>query len=189
MLQYARSLEIEPGVIDGIIRLSGGHPHLLQLLGSHLIEHENENPDGKLDSADLTQVLRTICYEDRARVYDSILHMLEVAGKLGSLQELLMIVSRNFPTVINRKEARKRVKPEELDWMVTHDILDPVEDGTYRLADEFLRIRLLLDAIATEERDPGMREFAEREFESRLLEQSRYFTQQDEWEEGPDVDS
>jgi hypothetical protein len=60
-------LAINPEVIDRVIALSGGHPHLLQLLGSHLVEHENDDPDGVIDSRDLLNSLRRICYEDRAR--------------------------------------------------------------------------------------------------------------------------
>lgn len=184
-----RGLEIDPSIIERILTLSGGHPHLLQLLGSHLIEHENENPDGRLDSTDLSQALHTICYEDRDRVYDSVIHMLEAAGKLGSLRELMMIASSNFPTRISREDARNRLDPEVLNWMVVRDILDPAEDGTYRLVDEFLRIRLVLDAIAVEEREPGRQAVVEREFEARLLEQAKFFAQQEEWEDGGDIDS
>lgn len=32
------SLRVEPTVTMRVVALSGGHPHLLQLLGSHLIE-------------------------------------------------------------------------------------------------------------------------------------------------------
>src|SRR5260370_645247 len=46
-------LRVDPAVIDRVIAISGGHPHLLQLLGSHLIEHEEDNPDGGIDSRDL----------------------------------------------------------------------------------------------------------------------------------------
>ena len=72
------NLEIDPSVIDRVVKLSGGHPHLLQLLGSHLIEHENQDPDGILDARDLVNSLRAICYEDRARAYDAIVHVLEL---------------------------------------------------------------------------------------------------------------
>ena len=39
-------LEVDPTIVSRVVALSGGHPHLLQLLGSHLIEHEDEDPDG-----------------------------------------------------------------------------------------------------------------------------------------------
>jgi len=39
-------LEIDPNIIQRIVALSGGHPHLIQLLGSHLVERENQDPDG-----------------------------------------------------------------------------------------------------------------------------------------------
>lgn len=176
------SLTVHPNVIKRIVRLSGGHPHLLQLLGSHLIEHENEDPDGRLDSNDLAQVLRTICYEDRARVYDGLLHLLEVEGKLDALHELLSIASASCPTRIDRPEALQYVDAGVLDWMVTHNILVPVGGNDYCLVDEFLRIRLLLDETLKDESGVGEGLGAERELEERLLSQGRFFSQQDEWE-------
>src|SRR5262249_30133031 len=38
-------INIEPDVIERIAALSGGHPHIVQLLGSHIVQHENTNPD------------------------------------------------------------------------------------------------------------------------------------------------
>jgi hypothetical protein len=90
-----------------MVELSGGHPHILQLLGSHLIQHEQGNPDGVLGLDDLVGALRRICYQDRGPVYASTLHRLENAGKLPSLQKLvgagpdgLGIASAKYPTVI-----------------------------------------------------------------------------------------
>lgn len=36
------NLRIDPEIIPRVVKLSGGHPHILQLLGSHLIEHESD---------------------------------------------------------------------------------------------------------------------------------------------------
>ena len=36
-------LRIDPTLVTRVVSLSGGHPHLLQLLGSHLIEHEDDD--------------------------------------------------------------------------------------------------------------------------------------------------
>lgn len=174
---------IQPDVIERVVRLSGGHPHLLQLLGSHLIEHENENADGRLDAIDLAGALHTICYEDRAGVYDSVLHTLEVEGKLGALRELMMIASYRCPTRIDRRKAQDRVDPPALDWMVTHNILTPIEDNEYGLVDEFLRIRLLLDDRAKGELEGKREEVARTEPEELLLEQARFFAKQRRWEQ------
>ncbi len=81
-------LRVDPEVISRVVALSGGHPHILQLLGSHLVTHEIEDPDGVIDSRDLVNSLRRICYEDRVRAYDSTIHMLELNGRLESLSDL-----------------------------------------------------------------------------------------------------
>ena len=70
-LLTSMELSVDPDVIERTVALSGGHPHLLQLLGSHLIEHEDSDPDGVIDAHDLANSLGRICYEDRARVYDT----------------------------------------------------------------------------------------------------------------------
>jgi hypothetical protein len=145
-------LNIDPTIITRIVALSGGHPHLLQLLGSYLVENENDNPDGLIDAQDLTTALRRICYEDRAQVYDSTLHKLDVEGKLSAFQSLIAVAPANFPTRITKREALSAVEPEVLQWMFEHNILAVAADGAYYLLDEFLRIRLLLDGTEEEER-------------------------------------
>src|SRR5262249_6327463 len=82
-------LSIEPDVIDRIAALSGGHPHIVQLLGSHMIQHENLQPDGLLSVKDLVGVLQRVCYEDRKATYAATLHMIEAAGHLPALATLL----------------------------------------------------------------------------------------------------
>jgi hypothetical protein len=170
------SLVIEPTIIERIVRLSGGHPHLLQLLGSHLVEHENEDPDGVLDSRDLFGALRTICYEDRARVYDSILHTLDLEGRLEPLRKLLLIASGTCPTRFSRSIAQEEVGSEVLDWLVTRNVLTLPSDDEYGLVDEFLRIRLFLDSVAEQESEE-----VSGGPEAMLLEEGRYIPEQDEW--------
>jgi hypothetical protein len=46
-------LEIATDIVPRVVALSGGHPHIVQLLGSYLVEHEDEDPDGIVDSKDL----------------------------------------------------------------------------------------------------------------------------------------
>jgi hypothetical protein len=139
-------LGIEERVIDRVVALSGGHPHLLQLLGSHLIGHEDEDPDGVIDGRDLANSLRRICYEDRARVYDSTLHELEVHGKLEALESLLELALTGFPTLIPRRQAAKTATPEEIHWLTEHNVIVAKSNDAYGLVDEFLRIRLIMDA-------------------------------------------
>ncbi len=152
-------LLIEPLIIDRVAALSGGHPHILQLLGSHLVESENEDPDGIIDERDMLNSLRRVCYEDRASVYRSTLHHLELYDKLDVLLTLLgmsaespaNIVSRGFPTRIDRRRARDYVDEEDIQWLVDHNILSTQVPENYGLIDEFLRIRVLLDTLESAE--------------------------------------
>ncbi len=141
-------LQIASDVIPRVIALSGGHPHVLQLLGSYLVEHEDQDPDGVIDSKDLLNSLSRVCYEDRAKAYDATLHMLSVENKLDHLQELLDLSGKHFPTRIPRAEATDAVGPDVLTWFVDRDILSlpSARSAHYGLVDEFLRIRLLLDS-------------------------------------------
>jgi hypothetical protein len=140
------SLSVDPRVILRVVALSGGHPHILQLLGSHLIEHEDDDPDGVIDGRDLANSLRRICYEDRARVYDSTLHELEVHGRLEPLERLLELAGRGFPTSIDRRSAAKAATPEEIHWLTEHNVVVAISEDDYGLVDEFLRIRMIMDA-------------------------------------------
>lgn len=138
------TITTDPDVIAKIVGLAGGHPHLLQLLGSHLVIHENEDPDGVVDSRDLVNALRQICFEDRARVYDSIVHMLNLYGRLEDFQNLLDIAEKGFPTKILIGRAIDVVGEEGVKWLVDHEVLSPLDDVHYGLVDEFLRIRFIL---------------------------------------------
>jgi len=142
-------LHIHPQVVERLLALAGGHPHLLQLLGSHLVEHENEDPDGIIDSRDLAGSLKAICYEDRAYVYSSLLHDLEIYDVDDALSTLLSYASPGFPTRIPRSIVMD-VKPESLKWLFDHNIIRDAPDGEYCLVDEFLRVRLIFDAAESE---------------------------------------
>lgn len=139
-------LTIDPSVIPRVRALAGGHPHLLQLLGSHLVEQEEEDPDGIIDARNLSGALTKICYDDRAQVYDSTLHMLQLENRLEPLLKLFEVGARQFPTRVNRYAAAGAIGSEALKWFVDHDILVIVDPDYYGLADEFLRVRLILDA-------------------------------------------
>jgi hypothetical protein len=145
-------IHIDPSIILRIVALSGGHPHLLQLLGSYIIENENENPDGLLDAQDLTTSLRRICYEDRAQVYSSTLHKLDTAGQLRTFRRLISVAKPKFPTQISQSEALKVVDAKTLQWMFDNNIFTVESNGTYRLLDEFLRIRIMMDGSIEDNR-------------------------------------
>jgi len=137
-------IEIDPGVIAKVVRLSGGHPHILQLLGSHLVRHESEDPDGIIDSRDLVSSLRQICYEDRVGVYDSIVHTLELHGRLEELETILSLAERGFPTKIPKGRIYEELGKEAIEWFVEHEVIAPSDSSYYGLVDEFLRIRFIL---------------------------------------------
>lgn len=138
-------LEIDPDIVIRIAKLSGGHPHIIQLLGSHVIEHEFEDPDGIIDSKDLLNSLQKICYEDRARVYNSTIHMLDINDQLDSFLNLLHLMPKGFPSKINRQTALRNTDRDRIQWLVEHNILSTQEPEYYYLVDEFLRIRIILD--------------------------------------------
>ena len=161
-------IRIAPEIVQHVVALSGGHPHILQLLGSHLIEHEDAEPDGVIDERDLVKSLRRICYEDRARVYDSTLHNLDINLKLDTLRSLLHTVSAGFPTRIDKNVVARlsedgTVQAEDIHWLIEHNVLANVSENEYGLIDEFLRIRMLMDRTESQE--------AAEELEQRLIEQ------------------
>lgn len=134
-------VELESSVIERVLNMAGGHPHLLQLLGSYLVESESNNPDGVIDENDLVGVLREICYRERGWIYEQTLHLLDVNGKLRSLEALLDKAPPGFPTRIERAEAMRSVAAEELQWLLEQNILAQRGEN-YGLVDEFLRVRL-----------------------------------------------
>jgi len=138
-------LEIDPDVVEKIIHLSGGHPHLIQLLGYRIIENENSDPDGVIESHDLIGSLRTICFEDRSVVYQSVIHLLEIENKLEPLKQLFEIADVKCPTKITRAAALEIVDHDTIQWYVDNNVLLPEPGDSYRLEDEFLRVRLMFD--------------------------------------------
>lgn len=142
-------LKIDPEIVPRVVTLAGGHPHILQLLGSHLIQHENDDPDNVIDSRDLMTSLRRICFEDRARIYDSTLHMLELEAKSDDLNMLLQLAPFGFPTRIPRRRAADNVSKASIKWFVEHNILSVASPTEYGLVDEFIRIRIYLSEASS----------------------------------------
>ena len=138
-------LNIDLSVVEKIIHISGGHPHLLQLLGYRIIENENSDPDGTIDDRDLVGSLRTICFEDRAVVYQSVIHLLDIEGKLEPLKQLFFAADMKCPTKISRDAALEIVDRDLIQWYIDNNILLSEPGDSYRLEDEFLRIRLMFD--------------------------------------------
>lgn len=145
-------LGVHPDVIDRIVALSGGHPHIIQLLGSHLVEREVAHGDGVLGLDDLVGSLERVCYEDRGAAYTSTFHMLEAEKKLDSLSTLVnqVLTEPGFPTRIDMRSAIAAVGQPDVQWLVDHSILIPIHGDSYGLVDEFLRVRLGFDAEQVE---------------------------------------
>jgi Novel STAND NTPase 1 len=168
-------VRLAPDMVPRIVALSGGHPHLLQLLGSYVVENEDDDPDGTMDAKDLVNSLTRICYEARAQAYDATIHMLTVEHELENLRRLLFLTEfndhqeyRGFPTRIPRRAAEEALDPDALKWFTDHDILTVVDPLYYGLVDEFLRIRLLLDA---EQKESGKRELEREIIENTSVEE------------------
>jgi hypothetical protein len=145
-------LSLDPDVVDRIAALSGGHPHIIQLLGSHIVQHEIAQPDGILSLTDLVGVLQRVCYDDRRATYAATLHMMETAEQLANFSTLLSygLAEEGFPTRIYRERAVEAIGVAALQWFVEHDILVARSSEEYGLVDEFLRVRVALDAERTE---------------------------------------
>jgi hypothetical protein len=138
-------LYAEPDMLTQVRLLSGGHPHVLQLLGSHNVEHENEDPDGVIDVRDLIGSLRRICYEDRASIYDSILENLTMNAMREPFIKILARMDPGFPSRISKGLTREIIeRPDDIEWLIRHNII-AIDDHSYVLTDEFIRIRILMD--------------------------------------------
>jgi hypothetical protein len=87
--------------------------------------------------------MRRITYEDRAQIYESTLHRLELEDKLDSFLRLLSIAKPGFPTRISRRSAMQLVDNDVLHWLGDLNILKVGENGEYGLIDELLRVRIL----------------------------------------------
>jgi len=149
-------IKVNPDIIGIVVALSGGHPHVLQLLGSHIIDHENQSDDGIIDKNDTVEALRTVCYEDRGYVYDRLLHSLKMSGHFDVLKKIFSMADRSFPTRVPRDQT-DALSQKALQWLTDNNILLVVNDYEYGLVDEFLRIRLLLDSAGENPRDMSNR--------------------------------
>lgn len=136
---------LDPAVIDRIIQLSGGHPHLLQLLGSHVVEHEHANPDGILDNADLVGSLQKICYQQRAPVYDSLIHDMRAEGRYDAYIRLISLLEGEFPGKIAVDDALAKLDKDDIDWFLSRNILVISLEYLYEIVDELLRVRVIMD--------------------------------------------
>ena len=73
-------------------------------------------------------------------------HELEVHGKLEVLERLLDLAPTGFPTRINRRTIGARATPDEIHWLTEHNVLTVASEEEYGLVDEFLRVRMIMDA-------------------------------------------
>lgn len=145
--QSNMDLKIDLSVIERIQKLSGGHPHLIQLLGSHVIEHEYADPDGVIDSRDLMDSLRSICYESRGPVYGTLIHRMQVKGKFATFCICIELAGTSFPAKISRNTAlnKRNLEPDDIEWLIDANVLSIEDEESYGIVDEFLRLRVVLD--------------------------------------------
>lgn len=171
------NLHIDPSVIERIQKLSGGHPHLIQLLGSHVIEHEHSDSDDVIDSRDLMDSLRSICYESRGPVYDTLIHRMQETGRLTTFRTCIELAGSSFPARISRHIAlnKRGLELDDIEWLIDSNVMSIADEGTYGIVDEFLRLRIVLDTESnkiTEIEDATVTdgdflEFGEIDFEER----------------------
>ncbi len=157
-LYDGEEIQYEQEIVDSLVRLSGGHPHLIQLLGWHLIEKEEEEPDGVLNIKDLTDALKTICYEDRVYIYDGMINHLKVESKYSNFLIMIQDCQDVFPTRLERESVEKICDAEEIQWFIDNNYINPVSDAYYGLVDEFVRVRVIMDE-EEKSRDDVEREF------------------------------
>jgi len=138
-------LHVDPAVIDRIVQLSGGHPHLLQLLGSHVVEHEYANADGVIDNEDLVGSLEKICYQKRAPVYEALIHDMKIEQRYASYLALLEMMGGKFPGRVDIHEAKKRLDRADIDWFLARNVIIVTADDDYEVVDELLRVRVIMD--------------------------------------------
>nr|WP_010131182.1 hypothetical protein [Microbulbifer agarilyticus] len=140
------SLNIDPDVINRIASISGGHPHLIQLLGSHVVENEYYDADGCIDTKDLVHSLKTICYESRGRDYELLINTMKNESRFDDYYTFIQIAGGQFPSRVDRSLAIEHIDNEAIDWLLSRDIISiDDEEDCYSVVDEFLRIRVILD--------------------------------------------
>ena len=138
-------VRIDPDVVTRIVKLSGCHPHLLQLLGSHLLEHEIDNPDNLIDNRDLIGSLREICFMSRGTIYNKIISNLKNENKYYVFLEIIKLVKDSFPGTIDTNIVNSLFLKEDIDWLISQNIIYINSINQYEIIDEFLRIRILID--------------------------------------------
>ena len=136
-------LSFSPRIIDALISISGGHPHVLQLMGSLMIDRLNEKEVLRFDEDDLLAALFAISHEQRSAEYDKMFHQLELCEKVDSLKRFLCTASERFPTQVPVQTAKDRIPREDLHFLVENNVL-MMSDDVYALVDEFFWVWLEL---------------------------------------------
>lgn len=157
-MSEGEEIRYDQDIVESLVRLSGGHPHLIQLLGWHLIEREEEEPDGILDIKDLTDALKTICYEDRVYIYDGMINHLKVESKYDSFLFMIQDCKNIFPTRLERNSVENICDSASIQWFIDNNYITPVSEAYYGLVDEFIRVRIIMDE-EEKSRDDVEREF------------------------------
>lgn len=139
-------VRIDTSIIDRIMQLSNGHPHLIQLLGSHVIESECADPDQIIDAKDLYNSLEAICFDSRGPIYERIIHMMDLNGRRDKFERIVSLAGGIFPAEIDMNKLRQEINPEEIDWFLARNIISIRDENSYGIVDEFLRVRFIIEA-------------------------------------------
>ena len=149
-----RDLSVSEDVYSSIARITGGHPHLLQLMGAHVLDHEEDDPDNHINLRDLVGSLRSICFGTRGEVYQKQIHRLVTDKKIDALREFFAISQTSCPTTAKGVPARDAIEHQDLEYLMNCGHVSYMShNDTYVLIDEFLRIRMLLDSQVIDDRN------------------------------------
>jgi hypothetical protein len=113
-------------------------------------------------------------------VYDSILHSLELSGKLDSVRLIVSKTKNRFPTRISRTSIKKLLPSETIQWLLDHNILSTPTNYHFGFVDEFIRVRMIMDSA---ENDDDIRSA-----EIKMLEERKGYENIGYFEEPPDIE-
>lgn len=144
-------LRIDKQLKRNFLKISGLHPHLLQLIGYYTVESERENPDGNLNDADILNAIRNVCYGARKSMYDDLFNRIEINGIHDDFGKLMTLTNGKIPTMIKKPLVQETLTKENLEWLVKNNVLKVLKNY-YSLKDEFVRFRFILDSNDQDEK-------------------------------------
>ena len=70
---------------------------------------------------------------------------MKTEGRFDAFLSLLAHGTKGMPFRISRDMAREVMDPDDLEWFRGRDIISALPDDHYKLVDEFLRVRVIMD--------------------------------------------